>query len=81
MPSVQERLITLLDENLDVEGRTKGQPLELDHSFADGGVNSMAAVAFLRVVMSEFSVQIPPEELAQMSNLQGLVDYLEAHAG
>ena len=67
--------------DLEIEGRAKGQPLELDHSFADGGVNSMAALAFLRVVMSEFDVQIPPEELAQISNLQGLVDYLEAHAG
>ena len=81
MPSVEERLSTLIDENLEVEGRAKGQTLELDHSFADGGVNSMAAVAFLRVVMSEFNVEIPPEELAQMSNLQGLVDYLKANAG
>ena len=67
--------------DLEIEGRAKGQHLELDHSFADGGVNSMAALAFLRAVMSEFDVQIPPEELAQMSNLQRLVDYLEAHAG
>ena len=81
MPSVEERLSTLIDENLEVEGRAKGQTLELDHSFADGGVNSMAAVAFLRVVMADFNVQIPPETLSQMSNLQGLVDYLEAHAG
>ena len=81
MPSVVERLTTLIDENLEVGGRAKGQPLELNHSFADGGVNSMAAVAFLRVVMADFNVQIPPETLSQMSNLQGLVDYLEAHAG
>ena len=81
MPSVEERLITLVDENVAMEGRVKGQPLALNNSFADSGVNSMAAVAFLRLVMSEFNVQIPPEELAQMANLQGLVDYLEAHAG
>lgn len=81
MPSVQERLRTLVEENLEIEGRAKGQPLVLTNTFADAGVNSMAAVAFLRVVMSEFNVEIPAEELAQLSNLQGLVDYLEAHAG
>ena len=81
MPSTEERLRTLAEENLELEGRPSGEPLNLDNSFTDAGVNSMAAVAFLRLVMQEFNVQIPPEDMAQMSNMRGLVDYIEARAG
>ncbi len=80
MPTIEERLRTLADENLEAEGRSKGQDLDLNKSFRDIGVSSMDAVAFVRLVMQEFNVQIPPEVVAGMSNLQGLVDYLEANA-
>ena len=57
MPSTEERIRKLVDDNLEIEGRAQGQPLNLDNSLRDSGVSSVDFVAFAKVVAQEFNVQ------------------------
>ena len=50
MASTEERVRQLVDSHLDIEGRQSGAELDLNAAFADVGISSMAAVAFMREV-------------------------------
>ena len=80
MATNEERLISLLDENLTIEGRTAGDPINLDHNIADAGVSSQDIVAFWRLVNEEFSLSIPAEEFAELLTPRSLIEYLDAQA-
>ena len=54
MASVEERIRQLVDENLEVDGRPLGRPLDLNTNLIEAGVSSMDAVAFMQVVSKEF---------------------------
>ena len=81
MASTEERVRQLVDSHLNIEGRESGAALDLKAEFADSGISSMAAVAFMREVAKEFDVQMTPGECARFTNLQSLIDYLDANAG
>lgn len=81
MASTTERIQELVEANLNIEGRKHGDPLDLNASFADAGISSMAALAFMRKVVNEFDVQMSAGECAQFTNLQALIDYLDSNAG
>ena len=78
MSSTEERVRALVDANLDIDGRSEGQPLTLDLSIVDAGVSSTDVVAFWKVVCAEFGVDIPAEEFAELLTPDDLIAYLEA---
>ncbi len=81
MASTEERVRQLVDSHLNIEGRQSGAALDLNAAFADVGISSMAAVAFMREVAKEFDVGMSAGECARFTNLQSLIDYLDANAG
>ena len=81
MASTEERVRQLVDSHLNIEGRQSGAALDLNAAFADVGISSMAAVAFMREVAKEFKVQMSAGECARFTNLQGLIDFLDGKAG
>lgn len=76
MSSTEDRLRALAAEHLDV-----GEDLNFDVSLSDAGVSSVDTVAFLRVIIQEFDVSIPPDDYAQIRTMRDLVGYLDSRAG
>ncbi len=81
MASTEERVRQLVDSHLSIEGRQSGAALDLNAAFADVGISSMAAVAFMREIASEFNVQMSAGDCARFANLQQLIDFLDGNAG
>lgn len=80
MATNEERLIKIVDDNLSIEGRNAGDPLNLDRNIADAGVPSGDIVAFLKLVMEEFGVSISLGDCGDLLTPRSLLDYLEANA-
>lgn len=76
MASVEERLRKLVDENLEIEGRSVGEPLHLDSSLRDSGISSVYFVAFVKLVADEFGVSFSPDDCAKYSTVGDLVAHL-----
>ena len=76
MSSTEDRLRALVAEHLDA-----GEDLNFDVSLSDAGISSVDTVAFLRVIIQEFDVSIPPEDYAQIRTMRDLVGYLDSRAG
>ncbi len=81
MATTEERVRALVDANLDIEGRTAGQPLTMDLSIVDAGVSSTDVVAFWKVVCEEFGVDISAEDFAELLTPGDLIAHLDARAG
>ena len=80
MSSTEERVRALVDANLQIEGRTAGQPLA-NLNIVDAGVSSTDVVAFWRLVCEEFGIDIPAEEFAELLTSSDLIAYIDAHSG
>lgn len=80
MTSTEDRIRRLVDENLQIEGRSIGQALDPDANMAEAGVASSEVVAFWKAINTEFGVRIPPEEFADLLTVQSLIDYLDSQA-
>lgn len=81
MSSTEERIRALVDENLEIEGRPSGRPLDLDSSLRDSGVSSLDFVAFAKLVAQEFGVDVSMEECASINSVGELISFLDAKAG
>ena len=81
MSSTEDRLGALVDANLEIEGRSQGQPLNPELNILDAGVSSTDVVAFWRLVCEEFGIDIPAEEFAGLMTTGDLIAYLDAHSG
>lgn len=73
--STEGRIRQLVREHLDIT-----RDLDFDASFGQSDISSMDVVAFAKLVGQEFGFMIPPGDFAQIQNLRGLADYLDAHA-
>lgn len=80
MGTTSERLVKLLDDNIAIEGRSPGEPLDLDKSIADSGVASADLVALWRLVNEEFKVEIARERFAELLTPRDLIEHLEGLA-
>ncbi|MCY4616335.1 MAG: phosphopantetheine-binding protein [Chloroflexi bacterium] len=80
MASNEERLLKLVDDNLTVEGRTAGDPLNLDRSIAEAGVPSQDIVAFLKLVNEEFGTSISAGDCGDLLTPRSLLEYLDSNA-
>ena len=78
MATTEERLRQIVDDNLEIEGRTPGSPLDLERNIADAGVPSPDIVAFWKLVNEEFGVDISAEEFAELLTPGALIAHLDA---
>ena len=72
----ESRLRALIDEHLDLDREPSP-----DGSFADSGISSLDAVAFIRIVEREFNVSIPPEDCHKIATFGKLIAHLDAKTG
>ena len=75
MSQVDSRLRKLVQDNLNL-----GHDPDFDAKFSESDVSSVDAVAFIKLVDSEFNISIPAADLAQLDTLRSLADYIEGHA-
>lgn len=80
MASTEDRLRTLVAENLEVDGQPVNVPADLNVSLTDAGVPSMDFVAFAKVIVREFDVPLTPDECADFSTLKDLAAYIDGQA-
>ena len=80
MATTEERLRKLVDENLEVDGRPIGRELDLSKNLRDAGVSSVDFVAFIKVVVNEFGVDMSVGDCEGLQNLEELVAFLDKSA-
>ena len=80
MATTEERLRKLVDDNLEVDGRPIGQELHLSGNLIDAGVSSVDFVAFMKVVVEEFGVEMTPGDCENFQTLGDLIAHLDAQA-
>ncbi len=76
MAGTESRLRALISEHLALDHEPS-----LDGGFADSGISSMDAVAFMRIVEREFEVTIPPEDCGKIGTFRELVAHLDSKMG
>ena len=81
MSTTEERLRKLVDENLDLEGRPQGRPLDLNSSLRESGVSSVDLVNFTKLVAQEFGVEFKPEACTEINTVGELIELLESRSG
>ncbi len=77
MATTEERLRKLVDENLEVDGRTIGRELDLSKNLRDAGVSSVDFVAFIKVVVNEFGIDMSVGDCENLQNLEELIGFLD----
>lgn len=76
MTNTEERLVRLVDEQLDL-----GRSPDLDSSFADSGVSSVDVVSFIKLVTQEFDVSIKAGDCEGVSTLRQLASFIDSRTG
>lgn len=77
MASSENRIRTLINENLGLDG----QSLDLNLSLTDAGVSSMELVAFAKVVAREYGLTFTPQDCASLGSVRELIDFIDSRAG
>ena len=80
MASTAERLTTLVNDNIEVDGQALDIPDDLNVSLVDSGVSSMDIVALAKLVSKEFSVDFTVEECTSLKTLSEVVNFLDGKA-
>ena len=80
LATTEERLRKLVDDNLEIEGRASGSPLDLNSSLRNSGASSVDLVAFAKLVVDEFNVPLTAEDCANYGTLGELVAFLDSQA-
>ena len=81
MASTAERLTSLVNDNLEVDGQALDIPDDLNISLVDSGVPSLDIVAFAKLVTQEFDVEFTVDDCVALNNLREVVDFLDSKAG
>ena len=77
MASSEDRIRTLINENLGVDGSS----LDLNLSLSDAGVSSIDLVAFAKVVAGEYGITFTPQDCASLGSVRELIDFIDSRAG
>ena len=78
MASTEDRLRTLIAENLEVDGQPISLPDDLNISLMEAGISSVDLVAFAKLVAQEFEVKFTLEDCGEVKSVRELVDRLNA---
>ncbi|MCY4520480.1 MAG: acyl carrier protein [Caldilineaceae bacterium] len=73
MASVEDRLVTLLRDNLLPEETE----IDLDADVSDWGASSLSVLKFYQLLNSEFKIEIPSEEFCEIRTLRGLIERID----
>ena len=77
MTTTEERLRKLVDDNLEVDGRPIGRELDVSKNLRDAGISSTDFVAFMKVVVDEFGVDISAGDCQNFQSLSDLIAFLD----
>ena len=66
-----------MDDNLEVDGRPIGRELDISKNLRDAGVSSTDFVAFMKVVVEEFGVEISAGDCQNFQSLSDLIAVLD----
>ncbi len=78
MPSTEDRIKTLISENLEVDGQPLALPEDLNTRLTDLGVSSLDVVAFGKVVAREFNVTLTPEDCVKVDTVRKLIEVIDS---
>lgn len=76
MPSNADRLSKLIVDNFDLD-----EGPNFNASFSDLDISSVDAVAFFKLVNSEFSLGLQADDCKQFETLSDLLSYIDSRAG
>lgn len=74
MASVEDRLITLLRDNL----LTEETEIDLDADVSEWGASSLSVLRFYQLLNSAFEIEIPSEEFCAIRTLRGLMERIDS---
>ena len=78
MASAEDRLRSLIAENLEVDGQPIALPDDLSISLMEAGISSVDLVAFAKLVAQEFNVKFTLEDCGNVNSVRELVNRLDA---
>lgn len=78
MASTEDRLRSLIAENLEVDGKPIALPDDLNISLMEAGISSVDLVAFAKLVAQEFEVKFTLEDCGEVKSVRDLVNRLDA---
>jgi acyl carrier protein len=78
MASTAERIRTLVNENIEVDGKPIDLPDDLNISLTEAGVPSTDVVALTKLIAQEYGVEFSPDQCAELNTLKKVVAYLDS---
>jgi len=76
MPSISERIKTLVEENIEVDGQALDVPDDLNISLADAGVSSLDIVALAKRIAQDFDMEFSAEDCVKLGSLKAVAEAL-----
>ena len=81
MATTRDRLMQLIRDNLEVDGKPIDIPEDLNISLIESGVPSTDLVAFAKLVAQEFNVKFTPEHCVKLNSVRKVADFLDSQSG
>ena len=81
MASTADRIKALVAENLEVDGQSVGPVDDLNTSLSALGVSSVDIIAFGRLVVKEFGIDMSADDCGKIPTLTALVEFVDAQSG
>ena len=78
MASTAERLTSLVNENIEVDGQTLEIPDDLNISLMGSGVSSLEAVALAKLITQEFGVEFAVEDCYALDTLKDVAAFIDS---
>ncbi len=81
MASTAERLTSLVNENIEVDGQKLDIPDDLNISLMNSGVSSLEAVALAKLITQEFGVEFAVEDCYALDTLKDVAAFIDSNSG
>jgi acyl carrier protein len=80
MVSTAERLTSLVNDNIEVDGNPLDIPDDMNFSLAAAGVSSMDLVALGKLIAREFDITFTLDDCVALDNLTKVVAFVDSKA-
>ncbi len=80
MASTAERLTSLVNENIEVDGQKLDIPDDLNISLMNSGVSSLEAVALAKLISAEFGVEFAVEDCYALDTLKDVAAFIDSNS-
>ena len=78
MASIEQRVRTLIADNLEVDGKPVDSNMALSSNLGEHGVSSMDLLSFARLIQSEFGIKFAAEQCSELQTLGQLVEFIDS---